>query len=374
MRDRAEWWWADPAAAPYAAPCLSWRPPADGRLVALVDATIAIKGAGQFVSDTLANLRRFHGLAVPAKEVQHKQLIPYWVSCRIDLLSTQMLLRSEYAEALTPYPWSVHSALVVVPSGMARPRPPLSRLLDALPVSMWAAIFCSQGAWDGLGRTKAYSHLSTLEGRSVKAKRVMTALRSRQLAMTLALRLSKQGAVWQTHLLTLAPLLAQAPPGTLAVRRRRLLFALWLLACIVLAAAFQIVPKTMKKMKERRGLFFASAFNVCSVHPRGVLLCVLTVPDPVAEIDSVDALARSNLTLLVRTDLFQVEWTERKVTFEPATPLPTLINQVAVYRNAATLIDEDMLHLLGEHVEAKAQKACTYGLRFRLVDMRCLVL
>ncbi|KAJ1526438.1 hypothetical protein ONE63_009572 [Megalurothrips usitatus] len=259
-------------------PCSAWRPSSSHRFEAAVFATGGEDPSSHVLREALGALSRYGALPKPLAIVSAQDFLARWWECRIDAMGSDGMLLSDQLGEAAAFPWGPERTMVVVPSGMGSQHAHLLRLGEAFRPPLWCA----------------------------------TAASALSVATALWLLRGARGAVLQT----LAPLLAQPRPG---VRDRRLqpLFGAWLLASLVVNAAFQ-----------------------------GQLLSVLTVPGPRGEIDSVEQLEASSLTLLVRPLLYMVH-VRMRVRREPlSTTELRLVESVAAHRNAATLIDEDLLRAL----------------------------
>ncbi|KAJ1523150.1 hypothetical protein ONE63_001043 [Megalurothrips usitatus] len=188
------------------------------------------------------------------------------------------------------FPWGSSYFLVVVPAGMGRGRSPLHRLTDAFSTSMWLATAAA---------TAATAFLFW-----VGRRRVGSAV-----------------------LHVLAPLLAQSPPGEAA--RPRSIMGIWLLATVVLAAAYQ-----------------------------GQVLSVLTVPDPAAQINSLEELNASGLPVYTRYDTMLPantlgEALGGKLHCSFDLDLASTVRSIAGHRNAAAIIDHQRMPALPPDTAAK---------------------
>ncbi|KAK3929243.1 Glutamate receptor 2 [Frankliniella fusca] len=204
-------------------------------------------------------------------------------TCRLDAILWNIggLIRFDGKEVEYISEKKMYPIVVVVPAGLGAVVNPLSAVLAEFSPAVW------------LG----------------------TALAALGTAATLACTLRRdRGAAL---LLALTPLLAQAPPSTPAASiALRPLLAVWLLVCVVLAAAYQ-----------------------------GLLLGMLSSAPPRGEIDSLDALADSALRVDVSLHLTNIERIYGKniskiINGDIAITSRTL-HDIAMHRNGALITVED---------------------------------
>ncbi|KAJ1528972.1 hypothetical protein ONE63_007339 [Megalurothrips usitatus] len=295
-------------------PCLSWRPPADGAagMVAYVIVPPVLQSWTRAVRLVLDILHRRHQFVIKSGVAASPVMIDafhVFSECRVYLLSTWF--------PVTSCNLKNHRTSVEFP---------------------WESSYLMVVVPAGMGRGR--SPLHRLTDPFTLPMWMATAAVAMATALVLWLLKLRVGAA---VLQALAPLLAQPPPAAVSGQPRFVMGA-WLLVAVVVAAAYQ-----------------------------GRLLSELTVPDPAAQINSLEELNASGLPVYTRFDIYPPGDTQGdasgalvpKLLPSHDLDLEATARSIAEHRNAAAIWDS-------QHVPAVPVDIASKLHVFRLPGVRVL--
>ncbi|KAK3927771.1 Cation transporter HKT8 [Frankliniella fusca] len=279
--------------------CTAWRPPPEGQPMSIFVVPMAARvavGTAKNPAEHVVTRSLTEALLLAPHLMRLVRPVPMpgnatgalWSGqdCRLDLMAAMESLQSRRHGRLVSYAWGMTNMVAVVPAGLGLQPGLLHQLTNEFTASMW----CATG-------------LSAL---LVAAGLVAVARAGVVLAM----------------MQSLAILLGQSAPGgsdLLWTPHQRSVLGSWLLVCVVVATAYT-----------------------------GQLLTNLAVVTPHYEINSMEALARSNLEVLVTagTTLDHLPSEVRGKVRPGGSNVSAILEVIAERRDSATFIDSSKLGLL----------------------------
>ncbi|XP_034230790.1 uncharacterized protein LOC117639335 isoform X2 [Thrips palmi] len=281
--------------------CWRWMPPDDGQRLQVFwpafisdPAALAIWDAP--VENVLREVERAARLRFERVRVDAfgtVEALKNLFDCRLDALAASMTINVEQRPGMVDFPLRLYTVIIVVPAGLGRHRSPFNGITGEFSTELW----CATGT---AACSVAMGFYCLMHSQFSK-------------------RTSSSAA-----LLALAPLVQQPLPSKTTVRQlQRPLLGSWLAVCLVLSAAYQ-----------------------------GQLLSDLSVARSVDEIDNLEDLVHSNLSIIVRPEsygsvknLLPLHVHDR-VVFDMHSPVAALIPPVAEWRNCALVLGEEALPVI----------------------------